>query len=222
MMSKTLTVLFLFLSLMMSNTQKINYSKTVPNNSHSLHTEIKSTTDYNILFIGNSLTYYNDLPFLVKKEAKKRNIKVETKIVAYPNYAIIDHWNEGKVQKLIKSKKYDYVIIQQGPSSQKDGYDMLVNDGKKYARLCKANNVKLAYFMVWPSITYYHTFNGVVTNYTSGATLNKAILCAVGKKWKEYIDTTNDFSFYGLDGFHPSLKGSKFAAKIIVESLKLK
>ncbi len=178
-----------------------------------------SNPKHSILFIGNSLTYTNDLPKLVKQYAEEKDIIIEIKMVAKPNYAIVDHWADGEVQQLITSKKYDYVIIQQGPSSQQDGYDMLVNNGADYANLCETNNTKLVYFMVWPSLNLYHTFDGVISNYSAAAEVNDAILCPVGQVWKEYFDTTQDFSYYGADGFHPSLKGSERAAQVIVHSL---
>lgn len=178
-----------------------------------------SKTEFSVLFIGNSLTYYNDLPKLVKKIAKQKGINISVKTVALPDYAIVDHWNDGKVQKLIASKKYDFVIIQQGPSSQAEGRKMLIDDGEKYSKLCKANNAKLCYFMVWPSLSNFHTFNGVITNHKDAAASNDAILIPVGELWKEYMDSTNNFEYYGPDGFHPSLKGSQIAAKIIVDYL---
>ena len=172
-----------------------------------------------ILFIGNSLTYTNNLPKLVEKQAKFQGIKVKTKMVAYPNFAIEDHWKNGNVQNLITSKKYDYVIIQQGPSSQQNGREMLIEYGKKYSNLCQLNNAKLCYFMVWPSLSYYHTFDDVIKNYTDAAAINNTILLPVGQVWKTYFDSTNNFNYYGSDGFHPSLLGSEVAAKVIVEYL---
>lgn len=174
---------------------------------------------YSLLFVGNSLTYSNNLPKLVAEEAKNKEIIITTTMLAKPNYAIVDHWADREVQRLIKTKKYDFVIIQQGPSSQADGREMLLKGGKKYNDLCNANGAKLAYFMVWPSRVYYHTFDGVIKNYTDAAIKNKAILCPVGKIWKQYFDKTNDFSYYSPDQFHPSLSGSQVAAKVIVASL---
>lgn len=176
-------------------------------------------TEFNILFIGNSLTYTNKLPQLVKKNAKLKGIKINTKMIAFPNYAIEDHWLDGQVQKLISSKKYDFVIIQQGPSSQSDGRKMLIEYGKKYSSLCKLNEAKLCYFMVWPSINYYHTFDNVIKNYKDAAAINNSILLPVGQRWKDSIDSTKNNEYYGLDGFHPSIKGSQMAAKVIVEHL---
>jgi len=173
----------------------------------------------NILFIGNSLTYTNNLPILVKEKAKLKGKIIDYKLIAYPNYAIIDHWNDGEIQKLIASKKYDFVIIQQGPSSQNDGRKMLIEYGEKYSNLCTLNNAKLCYFMVWPSLSNYNTFDGVIKNYKDAALINNSILLPVGKVWKDYFDKTNDFQFYSNDGFHPSLEGSRIAAKVIVEYL---
>ena len=176
-------------------------------------------TDYNILFVGNSLTYTNNLPELVKQRAQEKNITLGIKTIVKPNYAIVDHWAEGEVQQYIESKKFDYVIIQQGPSSQQEGRDMLIVGGKKYADLCAENDAKLCYFMVWPSLTYYQTFGGVIKNHEDAARLNNAILCPVGIVWKDHFDTTNEFDYYGSDGFHPSLSGSQVAANVIVATL---
>jgi hypothetical protein len=178
-----------------------------------------SKTKVNVLFIGNSLTYTNNLPELVRKNAKLKGIEINTKMIAFPNYASEDHWDDGQVQKLISSSKYDFVIIQQGPSSQNDGRKMLIEYGKKYGSLCMLNDAKLCYFMVWPSLNYYHTFDDVIKNYQDAASINNAILLPVGRIWKDYIDSTNSNEYYGPDGFHPSIKGSQTAAKVIVEYL---
>ena len=148
-------------------------------------THLIDSTNINILFIGNSLTYSNDLPSLVKKEAASNGITISTKMIAYGNYAIIDHWHDGKVQEEIGTKKYDFVVIQQGPSSQAYGREVLLEYGAKFKSLCEENQTQLAFFMVWPSRTYYHTFNGVIKNYTDAATLTNSILCPVGSVWKE-------------------------------------
>ncbi len=176
-------------------------------------------TDFNILFVGNSLTYSNDLPKLVKERAQIRGFDIGTKMLAYPNYAILDHWSDGKVQEEIASKQYDFVVIQQGPSSQAFGRQVLIEYGEKYGNLCGENGAELCYFMVWPSRTYYHTFDDVILNHQDAAEINNAILCPVGEVWKEHFDTTNNFDYYGPDSFHPSLKGSQVAANVIVESL---
>ncbi|MBX2964070.1 MAG: SGNH/GDSL hydrolase family protein [Cyclobacteriaceae bacterium] len=190
-----------------------NSSSKLPNGWQQKGTVIQ------ILFVGNSLTYSNDLPSLVVAEAKRAGYAVKAQMLASPNVALDDHWKNGQMQKLIASGQFDFVVIQQGPSSQAEGKQMLLNYGKKLSALCKKHEVTLAYFMVWPAKQNYHMFDGVIRNYTNAATITNSILCPVGKEWKEYFDRTGDFGYYSPDGFHPSLVGSTVAAEIIVQSL---
>jgi len=218
---KKILLLFSLLTVVFTCNKKENTLLTtnVISNEDIFTTDEFSESDFNILFVGNSLTYTNNLPELVKQIAQEKGITLGIKTIAKPNYAIVDHWAEGEVQQYIESKNFDYVIIQQGPSSQQEGRDMLIEGGKKYAELCATNNAKLCYFMVWPSLTYYHTFDGVIKNHEDAAALNNAILCPVGIIWEAHFESTNEFDYYGPDGFHPSLLGSQIAANVIVATL---
>ena len=153
------------------------------------------------------------------QEGQQQGLQLDVEMVAYPNYALIDHWDDGKVQKMITHGNYDFVLIQQGPSSQRFGREVLFNYGHEFNKLCKASGVRLAYFMVWPSKRHYQTFDAVIKNHKDAAKAINAILCPVGEVWKQHFDETEDYSYYGPDGFHPSLKGSQIAAKVIVSSL---
>ncbi|MBT8288999.1 MAG: SGNH/GDSL hydrolase family protein [Flavobacteriaceae bacterium] len=175
--------------------------------------------DYQLLFIGNSLTLYNDLPDLVEERAGNIGISVGVTTNAFPGYGLEDHWNAGLIQGLINSGYYDYVIIQQGPSSQSYGRTSLISFGQLIKELCDLSDTQLAYFMVWPAIENFNTFPGVIQNYSDAAQQNNAILSAVGSHWKAYIENTEDYSYYSSDGFHPSLLGSRMSAQIIVQSL---
>jgi hypothetical protein len=42
-----------------------------------------------------------------------------------PNYALIDHWVDGQVQKMIAAGRYDVVALQQGPTSLEINRDTL-------------------------------------------------------------------------------------------------
>lgn len=182
-------------------------------------TQVEITRKGSVLFVGNSLTYSNDLPTLVLSEGLKRGIELKVKTIALPNTAISDHWESGEVHAAMEAESFDFVVIQQGPSSQADGRVMLIEYGARYKELCEAKNAELVFFMVWPARANYQTFDGVIKNYTDAAKLNDALLAPVGKEWKEYQDMTKDFSYYGPDQFHPSVKGSETAALTILKTL---
>lgn len=188
-----------------------------PHEKYSL-VEQKNET-YKVLFIGNSLTYTNNLPQLVKKMAKQQGIKIRTEMLAFPNYGLEDHLNNPNLAKLISTGNFDYVIIQQGPSSVGDGRESLIEYGEKIKSFCDKSKSQLAYFMVWPPISRYFSFDDVISHYRTASELNNALLCPVGKVWKSYIDKTQNFEYYSTDGFHPSKKGSQVAAQVIVETL---
>lgn len=178
-----------------------------------------SSKSHHILFVGNSLTYTNNLPVLVENVGAKYDIPLETEMLALPNFSLEDHWLQGKLQKLIASGRFDIVVVQQGPSSQADGREMLFNYGSKLKRLCEKNDVVLAFFMVWPPSDHIQRFDGVISNYTDAASKTKSMLCPVGVAWKACLETSASCNYYDQDGFHPSLTGSQVAAEIIFQSL---
>ncbi len=177
------------------------------------------TSTKHILFVGNSLTYNNDLPKLVAQYGASKGKQIVTQTLAHGGYALEDHWNDGELQQLITKGSFDFVVVQQGPSSQAEGREMLFDYGERISALCEVRGAKLAFFMVWPAKINYHTFDGVIKNYTDAAERSGSLLCPVGTIWKDHFDSTNDFSYYGPDQFHPSLEGSKVAAQIIYETL---
>ncbi len=208
-MKKFVWIILIFVSFDLSSCQK----QDIAQNQNNEIAEVR------ILFIGNSLTYSNDLPALVVKEGKKKKVVVKTEMIALPNYALEDHWSEGKIQERIEKGGFDYVVVQQGPSSQAEGREWLFSGGLKIATICKQANARLAFFMVWPAKTNLNMFDGVIKNYRDAALATESILCPVGEEWKKHFETTGDYSYYGDDGFHPSRKGSEVAAKIIVDTL---
>ena len=172
-----------------------------------------------VLFIGNSLTYTNDLPALLASHAKANDVKLTARSIALPNYALLDHLAENNIVNALKNTKFNYIIVQQGPSSQAEGRASLIEGATQLKALADKNGAKLCIFMVWPAFSNYGTFDGVIKNHSDAAQMTNSILCPVGLAWKEFIDKTNDLSYYGPDLFHPSLKGSKVAAEIIFKSI---
>ena len=172
-----------------------------------------------ILWVGNSLTYTNDLPQILTFIIQKFGKSAKMVSLCQPNYALEDHWNDGQVQQLIKKGNIKYVIVQQGPSSQPYGKQSLMVYGQKLQEICKKAGATLGFYMVWPAQVYYHTFEGVIQNYTAAAKHNQALLLPVGVVWRAYQKRNLPASLYSYDNFHPSLTGSFLAALTIFHTL---
>src|SRR5450432_1600604 len=71
-----------------------------------------------LLFIGNSLTYTNDLPSLVQEMyvAGKQARPVVEAITA-PGVSLGDQWQITTTRDRIISGRWNYIVLQQGPSS---------------------------------------------------------------------------------------------------------
>src|SRR5687768_9547834 len=74
-----------------------------------------------ILFIGNSLTYSNDLPAVIADIVKSEHQQISYKTIAYANFSLEDHWHSGEAMKAIKKGEWHFVVLQQGPSASAAG-----------------------------------------------------------------------------------------------------
>jgi hypothetical protein len=168
-----------------------------------------------ILFVGNSLTYVNDLPSMIKEMGKQDNITITYTSFIFPDYSLEDHWNEGKVKAEIEKGGYDFVIAQQGPSALAESQVLLLDYAKRFAELCNKNKSKLALYMVWPSKARSFDLDNVISSYTNAATKTSSLLCPAGLAWKKAWEAESSLPLYSPDNFHPSVTGSVLAALTI-------
>lgn len=176
----------------------------------------------NVLFLGNSLTYSNDLPELMKQVAASDSVEMSYRSICFPNYALIDHWNDGNAQQEIKSGKYNFVIVQQGPSSQEEGRTYLIDWGLKFDSLCDKHRAKIVSYMVWPSKDRSVDFEGVYESYKLLADTTKGVFSPAGKAWQLVWEENPEFKLYSADNFHPNYRGSLLAAMVIYGSIMRK
>jgi hypothetical protein len=173
----------------------------------------------NILFLGNSLTYYNNLPELIKQLAAHDGVVITYRTIAFPNYALVDHWNDGQAQREIKSGAYHFVIVQQGPSSQAEGRSYLLNYGLKFDSLCDLHHAKLVSYMVWPAKARSFDFRGVFDSYKLLADSAHAVFSPAGHAWLKVWEKDPEFKLYDGDNFHPNQHGSLLAAMVLYGSI---
>ena len=176
----------------------------------------------NVLFVGNSLTYTNNLPELVRKVASHDSVELNYRSLCFPNYALVDHWNDRTVINEINSGNYNFVIVQQGPSSQAEGRTYLINYGLKIDSLCKKNRCRMAVYTVWPAKARSFDFEGVIKSHKMLADSARAILCPAGSAWLNVWETNPEIKLYGQDNFHPGYNGTLVAALVIYGSIRKK
>jgi hypothetical protein len=188
----------------------------------ALTVQAQSQKKINVLFLGNSLTYTNNLPELMKTVASCDSVEMTYRSICFPNYALIDHWNDGLAQKEIQSGKYNFVVVQQGPSSQMEGRIYLLDYGLKFDSICDRNRTKLVSYMVWPAKARSTDFRGVFESYKLLADSTKGIFSPAGEAWLKVWESNPEFKLYGEDNFHPHYNGSLLSAMVIYGSIMRK
>ncbi|MDH5761208.1 MAG: hypothetical protein OEZ65_16715, partial [Gemmatimonadota bacterium] len=175
--------------------------------------------DFAVLFVGNSLTYSNDLPRMLQGLFDLGGAgPLVAHVLAYPNYALSDHWADGVAQGLIQNHPWDYVVLQQGPSATEGRPSLLEYAGVFATEIREANAVP-ALFMVWPSAQRAFDFDGVLDSYRTAAEQADGLFFPAGEAWRVAWDLDPDIGLYGPDGFHPSVYGTYVAALVMYEQL---
>ncbi len=172
-----------------------------------------------ILFIGNSLTYANDLPRLVEELLTATGTKVgKIESAAHPNWGLQDHWAARSTRKALASREWDFVVLQQGPSAT-EGRPSLLRYSKKFARRIRDLGAEPAIYMVWPAASRSFDFDGVIDSYRTAALEIDGLLFPVGVAWLRAWEVEPSLQLYNPDRFHPSGLGSLLAALVMCEGL---
>lgn len=175
-------------------------------------------TELNVLFIGNSLTYVNDVPEMVKAIGKNNGKKFKFKTVAYPDFSLEDHWKKGDALKVIKDGKWDFVVLQQGSSALPASRANLIAYVDHFAEEIKKVGAKPALYMVWPFESRKFDFDRVHESYELAAKGVDGVFIPAGDAWRVAWKQQPDLKLYS-DGLHATALGSYLAAGVIYKVL---
>jgi hypothetical protein len=166
-----------------------------------------------VLFIGNSLTYVNDLPGMFTELAVSAGKpRPFVRAVTAPGLSLEDQWTVGEAQKAIAVGGWDFVVLQQGPSASPEGTLLLRAYSRRFADLIRAGGARTVLYMVWPSVARREDFDGVALSYRDAARDVGGILCPAGEAWRAAWKRDPRLELYSPDGLHPTPAGTYLAA----------
>jgi len=173
-----------------------------------------------ILFIGNSLTFANDLPRMVRDVVEYgTDVTVEYDAVAFPDFSLEDHWNDDRARRALLARRWTRIVMQQGPSASAEGRRVLREYAQKFADLAKDRGARVALYMVWPSRARLGDIDAVIESHRLAAADSGSEAVPVGHAWREVLRQDPSFPLYADDGFHPSRVGTYLAALVFREWL---
>lgn len=173
-----------------------------------------------VLFIGNSLTYFNDMPLIVRAIALADGQEplAPTGVVA-PDFSLEDHWNSGNALNTIQQGGWEYVVLQQGPSSLPANQAHLKMWTERFAPEIRAAGARPALYMVWPDASRQFAFDAVREAYSAAAESVDGLFFPVGEAWLAAWRRNAEAPLYASDGLHPTAAASYLAALVIYQQL---
>lgn len=171
-----------------------------------------------VLFVGNSLTFVNDLPGMVRAVAAQAGRTVQTAEVSMADASLGDQWIAGEAPREI-AKGYAIVVLQQGPSALSASQADLLKWTRTYNAAIRAAGGRPALYMVWPENARFEVFDDVRASYSNAAAAVDGMFLPAGESWRAAWAIDPDLALYGPDGFHPSELGTYAAALTIFSEL---
>lgn len=192
---------------------------------YRLADQLDSRPEKQVLFIGNSHTFTNDMPWMVRKiaDAHDAPYKYAIHMHAPPATQFIDHWKNARIHRLLE-RKWDYIVLQGGSNET-----ML--DGNRTHFHAYGNHllgkiwqmgVRPILFVTWQYAPDYpfviehpelrnSMYSLIQTHYGQLAARNNAVMVNVGKAWAHVLRYRSDIALY-TDGNHATIHGSYLAA----------
>ena len=170
-----------------------------------------------ILFIGNSHTYYNDLPALF---SRLFDPECSVTMIAHGGWFLEQHANEPDVRFNILYGHYDYVVLQEHshPFGPAEKYYSAV---RKLAGWCREAGSMPVLYLTWARKGCFEDQAAMSRACREIAAQTGALIAPVGDRWWKYQEENPGIEMYAEDGAHASLAGSAFAAEVLAETVRM-
>lgn len=174
-----------------------------------------------VLFIGNSYTYYHELPKLVQNLARtaKEAKRFETEMVTVGGATLEQLWQQGKAVSKIKNGKWDYVVLQEQSTLPITNPQLMYEYARLFNEEIKKINAQTVFYLTWARENRPETQQALNDSYMTIAQELKAIVAPVGIVWQKIREQNQNLMLYEPDNSHPSPIGSYVAACVFYATI---
>ncbi len=173
-----------------------------------------------VLFIGNSHTYFNDMPELFARFAEiSVGEKPEVTMLAYSGRDLEWHRREYfSVRFNLMYGGYDFCVIQQAahpyPPEEKT-----MEYGRQIIGLCQKCGVTPVIFMTWAEERFPENQQKMIDTCAKLAHETNALIAPVGAVWQKVQRECPDIRLYFRDGEHAGPYGDFLIAAVLCLTL---
>ncbi len=199
------------------------------------HAEARREKVHKLLFVGNSYTFYNDLPSLIAQMARFQQIYVEYDLLLEGGATLQGHFHDEKsadIKKKIQAHDYDVIILQDQSQLPALSPEETLDAVRKWASLLPEDTPegrkrpRLILFQTWgrmhPEGFDTEMQDKLSACYEKAAQLYHAQVAPVGEAWRLWLASptrAQSVPLHSPDGSHPNLNGSYLAACVLFRSI---
>ncbi len=198
-------------------------SKGENDKSNPLNEKPKSEADVEILFIGNSHTYYNSgVPFHVGRFIEKDNLPNAPLIAesSFGGFSLADHMNNATTLEKINERDWEYIILQENTFVAANTDESTLEALTSFKEMVSQKSTKIYLFMTWEYKGEPEMYQPIKKTYEDGAIAIGAEIVPVGQVWRNIVrDSIVNIELYNEDGYHPSPQGTFLAAAMFYAEL---
>jgi len=173
-----------------------------------------------ILFIGNSLTHFHDLPAFVRAmgAADQPARKLTTVMLAPGGYTLQRHLHAPKTPRpasVIKKNKADYVVLQEQSTRPLVEPELMEKFAGKFTELCKKAKSVPVWYMTFSRQNQPEYQDKISEQYERVHKQNGGLLAPVGRAWQQVRKDHKDVELHMQDRVHPAARGTYLSACVL-------
>ena len=177
-----------------------------------------------ILFLGNSYTFFNRMPAMVKAMADTKGLRPDVHMHAAPAASLQSHWNDRRARNNMEGTAWDFVILQDQSATPIRTPERTMEFGEKWCSLIRAAKGTPILMLTWGKRGASGTPDpqeqkALLETYLKLARREKAALAPVGIAWENCLKRHPGIQLYQPDGRHPTEEGSYLTACVIYFTL---
>lgn len=186
----------------------------------------------NILFIGNSYTYFNDMPAILSEIAGSMGIEISVKSIVKGGATLEWHLTANESGNVVpfdelRAGDYDFVVLQEQSDRPAIAPEAFLTPAKILCDEIIKNKACPVFYSTWAkkeghanlekfSMTREEMAEKLADSYKKAAEVSNGRLASVGKAFMSLSESHPEIELYNPDGSHPSYEGSYLAALILL------
>ena len=223
----TRNVLRAFLVIALAGSIAVLWRQSQPERTHIPENAVR------VLFVGNSHTFFNEMPEMVSELAAAAGVERPLHYVmeAPGGAGFVEHLDSGRVQTLLEEEQWDYVVLQDQQQRPSFTFDRERADrwfftpARALDTMVRDTGAETILFMTWArhsgdpdnveGDTYDRMQARVGDAYAALASEIDATVAPVGLAWQSSYHQRPELTLWRPDGSHAQVAGSYLAALVL-------